>query len=91
MSLPNARARRVEACKSSYAHYHTARAYRSAFAQIPTSWRKAFAAVRDAVEDEARAHRSTAEGLDRLLVRLGAFRDDRVRAEFAGFFRPGRQ
>ncbi|GAA5867410.1 hypothetical protein JCM3774_002893 [Rhodotorula dairenensis] len=51
----------------------------TAFAQIPTSWRKAFAAVRNAVEDEARAHRSTAEGLDRLLVRLGAFRDDRDR------------
>lgn len=50
----------------------------SAFAQVPTSWREAFAAVRHAVEDEARAHRSTAEGLDRLLVRLSAFRDDRV-------------
>ncbi|TKA53247.1 hypothetical protein B0A53_04103 [Rhodotorula sp. CCFEE 5036] len=50
-----------------------------AFAQVPTSWREAFAAVRHAVEDEARAHRSTAEGLDRLLVRLSAFRDDRDR------------
>ncbi|GAA5990566.1 hypothetical protein JCM10908_003133 [Rhodotorula pacifica] len=50
-----------------------------AFTAVPTSWRKAFAAVRNAVEDEARAHRSTAEGLDRLLIRLSALRDDRDR------------
>lgn len=50
----------------------------SADTRVPTTWRSAFAAVRNAVEDEARAHRSTAEGLERLLVRLNAFRDDRV-------------
>ncbi|GAA5979783.1 hypothetical protein JCM11641_002692 [Rhodosporidiobolus odoratus] len=47
--------------------------------QVPTSWRKAWLAVRNAVEDEARAHRITAEGLDRLVNNLSTFRDNRDR------------
>ncbi|GAA6003386.1 hypothetical protein JCM10207_000309 [Rhodosporidiobolus poonsookiae] len=47
--------------------------------QVPTSWRKAWVAVRNAVEDEARAHRSTAEGLDKVIATLSGFRDNRDR------------
>ncbi|BGP05626.1 hypothetical protein JCM10049v2_001432 [Rhodotorula toruloides] len=48
-------------------------------AQVPTSWRRAWLAVRNAVEDEARAHKGTADGLDRLVKTLSTLRDDRDR------------
>ncbi|BGP22453.1 rho GTPase activation protein domain containing protein [Rhodotorula toruloides] len=47
--------------------------------QVPTSWRRAWLAVRNAVEDEARAHKGTADGLDRLVKTLSTLRDDRDR------------
>ncbi|CEQ39215.1 SPOSA6832_00716, partial [Sporobolomyces salmonicolor] len=49
-----------------------------AHAHIPTSWRKAWLDVRSTAEDEARSHRITAEGLERLIATLGNFRDNRL-------------
>ncbi|GJN88220.1 hypothetical protein Rhopal_001185-T1 [Rhodotorula paludigena] len=46
---------------------------------VPTTWRKAWLAVRTAVEDEVRSHKATADGLDRLTSTLSTFRDDRER------------
>ncbi|GAA5917452.1 hypothetical protein JCM8208_003971 [Rhodotorula glutinis] len=48
-------------------------------AQLPTSWRKAWVAVRLSVEDEVLAHRGAADGLDRVVHKLTSFRDDRER------------
>ncbi|BGP18844.1 hypothetical protein JCM10213_003499 [Rhodosporidiobolus nylandii] len=47
--------------------------------QMPTSWRRAWVAVRNAVEDEARAHRTTSESLAKLVADLSSFRDNRDR------------
>ncbi|GAA6033406.1 hypothetical protein JCM8097_006735 [Rhodosporidiobolus ruineniae] len=47
--------------------------------RVPLSWRKAWVAVRAAVEDEGRAHRQSAEGLDRIVSGLSTLRDNRDR------------
>ncbi|GAA5879873.1 hypothetical protein JCM8547_006222 [Rhodosporidiobolus lusitaniae] len=52
---------------------------------ILMSWRKAWLSVRATVEDEARVHRQTADGLERIVSTLGMFRDnrDRIRRRIA--------
>ncbi|GAA6020163.1 hypothetical protein JCM11491_005550 [Sporobolomyces phaffii] len=47
--------------------------------QIPTTWRQSWNDVRSSLEDEAQSHRMAAEGLERLIQKLGHFRDDRDR------------
>ncbi|GAA5826228.1 hypothetical protein JCM3770_006114 [Rhodotorula araucariae] len=49
-------------------------------AHVPTSWRKAWVAMRTCVDDEVRAHTTTADGLDRVVNKLTSFRDDRERS-----------
>ncbi|GAA5836424.1 hypothetical protein JCM11251_007076 [Rhodosporidiobolus azoricus] len=47
--------------------------------QLPTSWRTAWLAVRNAVEDEARTHKQAADGLGQIVSNLSTFRDNRDR------------
>ncbi|GAA5896218.1 hypothetical protein JCM6882_008521 [Rhodosporidiobolus microsporus] len=47
--------------------------------QLPPSWRKAWLAVRNAVEDEARAHKQAADGLGKIVAGLNTLRDNRDR------------